>query len=51
MCKKRFGGDVFVYGDNDNVVSLTDDGYGCWKSEQETLTNPLSDDYCKYENE
>ena len=46
MCKKRFSGDGFVYDDNDNVVSPVDDDYEYWDSEQDALTNPLSDDYC-----
>lgn len=51
MCKKRFSGDGFVYDDNDNIISPTDDDYEYWKSEQNALTDPLSDDYCKYDNE
>lgn len=51
MCKKRFSDDGFVYDDNDDYVSPTDDGYAFWRSEQESLTDPLSDDYCKYDNE
>ena len=46
MCKKRFSGDGVVY-----VVSPVDDDYEYWDSEQDALTNPLSDDYCKYDNE
>ena len=51
MCKKRFNNNGFVYDDNDNYVSSLDDDYEYWKSEQDSLTNPLSDDYCKYDNE
>ena len=51
MCEKRFSGNGLVYDDNNNVVSPVDDDYEYWKSEQEVLTNPLSDDYCKYDNE
>ena len=32
-------------------VSVTDDDYEYWKSELENKTNPLSDDYNKYDNE
>ena len=48
---KRFDNDGFVYDDNNNQVSPLDDDYYYWKSEQESLTDPLSDDYCKYFNE
>lgn len=51
MDKKRFSQDGFVYDDNDRMVSPVDDDYEFWKSEQESLTNPLSDDYNKYDNE
>lgn len=51
MNTKRFSGDGYVYDDNDNMVSPIDDDYEYWKSEQERLTDPLSDDYCKYDNE
>ena len=34
-----------------NQVSHLDDDYYYWKSEQESLIDPLSDDYCKYFNE
>lgn len=51
MCKKKFSCDGFVYDDNDDYVSPTDDDYEFWKSEQESLTDPLSSDYCKYNNE
>ena len=47
----RFSDDGFVYDDNGTCVSPTDDDYEYWKSEQEALTDPLSDDYCKYDNE
>lgn len=51
MCKKMFSGNGIVYNDNDNAVLPINDDYGYWKSEQDALTNPLSDDYCKYDNE
>ena len=51
MRSKRFNDDGFVYDDNDNYVSPLDDDYEYWRSVQEALTNPLSDDYCKYDNE
>lgn len=47
----RFDDDDFVYDDNGSYVSPTDDDYEYWKSVQESLTDPLSDDYCKYDNE
>lgn len=47
----RFNNDGFVYDDNGNYVSPTDDDFEFRKSEQESLTDPLSDDYCKYDNE
>lgn len=51
MCNKRFNKDNLVYDDNDNEVFTTDDDYNYWKTQQDNLTNPLSDDYCKYNNE
>lgn len=48
---KRFSNDGFIYDENDTFVSQLDDDYDYWESEQEVLTNPLSDDYCKYDNE
>lgn len=51
MRKNRFSGNGFVYDDNDDYVTPTDDDYEFWKSEQESLTDPLSDDYSKYDNE
>lgn len=47
----RFNDDGAVYDDSGSEVSPLDDDYEFWKSEQERLTNPLSDDYCKYDNE
>lgn len=47
----RFNDDGFVYDDNNNQITPLDDDYYYWKSEQESLTDPLSDDYCKYSNE
>lgn len=51
MPDKRFSGEGFVYDDNNTPVSPTDDDYAFWQSEQDALTNPLSDDYNKYDNE
>ena len=51
MKNNRNNNDGFIYDSNDNFVSPLDDDYEYWKYEQETLTNPLSDDYCKYDNE
>jgi hypothetical protein len=51
MKDKRFNDDGIVYDDNNTEISPTDDDYDYWKSEQENLTNPLSDDYHKYDNE
>ena len=48
---KRFDNDGLVYDDNNNQISPLDDDWLYWKSEQESLTDPLSDDYCKYCNE
>lgn len=51
MGDRRFSGDGFVYDENGNYVSPLDDDYEYLKSEQGALTDPLSDDYCKYDNE
>lgn len=51
MCKRRFSGDGFVYDGNDDTIIPLDDDYEYEKAEQDALTNPLSDDYCKYDNE
>lgn len=51
MYDKRFLDDGFVYDENNHRVSPLDDDYEYWKSEQDRLTNPLSDDYCKYDSE
>lgn len=51
MYKKCFSNDGFVYDNNDNIVPPTHDDYEYWKSEQDAVTDPLSDDYCKYDNE
>lgn len=51
MPPKRFSGDGCVYDENDTRISPLDDDYEYWKAEQERLTDPLSDDYCKYDNE
>ena len=40
-----------VYDDNGTYVSPIDDDYEYWKYKQEERNNPLSDDYCKYDNE
>ena len=47
----RFLDDGFVYDDSGTEVSPLDDDYEYWKSVQDSLTDPLSDDYCKYDNE
>ena len=54
MCNpdhRKFSDDGFIYDDNGTYVSPLDDDYEYWKTKQEVLTNPLSDDYCKYDNE
>ena len=51
MCKKKFSGDGFIYDDSGENISPVDDDYEYWKAEQNALINPLSDDYCKYDNE
>lgn len=51
MTDKRFNNDGFIYDDNNNYVSPLNDDYEYWKSEQERLTDPVSDDYNKYDNE
>lgn len=43
--------DDYVHDDDGNEVSPLDDDYEYWKAENEDATNPLSDDYCKYDNE
>lgn len=48
---RRFSKDGYVYDDNNTRISPSDDDYRYWKARQEDLTNPLSDDYCKYDNE
>lgn len=48
---KRFSDDGLIYDDNNSIVSPLDDDYEYWKYKQEILTNPSSDDYCKYDNE
>lgn len=32
-------------------ISPLNDDYGFFKNELESISNPLSDDYCKYDNE
>lgn len=51
MCIERYNEDGLIYDGNGDVVPPTDDDYEYWRSEQDTLTNPLSDGYCKYDNE
>ena len=51
MNDKRFNNYGFVYDDSNNRISPLDDDYKYWESIQESLINPLSDDYCKYYNE
>ena len=51
MNDKRFRKDGLIYDDKSNEISPLDDDYEYWKSVQENLTDPLSDDYCKYDNE
>ena len=48
---KRFNDDDFVYDENSQCVSPLDDDYEYWKTVQDNLTDPMSDDYCKYDNE
>ena len=48
---KNYFDDNTVYDDNGTEVSPLDDDYEYWKSEQEYYSNPLSDAYCKYDNE
>ena len=40
-----------VVDENGNEISPLDDDYEFWKVENERLTNPLSNDYCKYNRE
>lgn len=40
-----------VTDDTGAELSPLDDDYYSHKTELEDLTNPLSDDYCKYDNE
>lgn len=51
MEDKRFLQNGIVYDDNNAVVSPISDDYEYWKTEQDNITNPMSDDYCKYNNE
>lgn len=48
---RKYLRDEQVYDDNNNKVSPLDDDYAFWKAEQERITNPLSDEYNKYDNE
>lgn len=48
---KRYLKDGQIYDGNNRPVSPLDDDYRYYKSAQEDLTDPLSDDYCKYYNE
>lgn len=40
-----------IFDDNGSEVSPLDDDYEYWKSVQEDLNNPMSDDYCKYDHD
>jgi len=40
-----------VVDENGNEVSPLDDDYEYWKNVCEDRSNPLSDDYCKYDND
>lgn len=51
MEDKRFSNDGCIYDNNNNRITPVDDDYYFWKIEQNNLNNPLSDDYCKYNNE
>lgn len=51
MCMKIYSEGGAIYDSNGDIVSPADDDYEYWRSEQDALTNPLSDDYCKYDNE
>lgn len=44
---KRLNDDGIVYDENQKEVSPLDDDYEYYKSEQEAMTNPLSDDYIR----
>lgn len=46
----RYAEDV-VTDDSGNALTPADDDYALFKYELENSTNPLSDDYCKYDNE
>lgn len=48
---KRFNDDGYIYDDSNQCVSPFNDDYEYWDSVQKSMTNPLSDDYCKYDNE
>lgn len=50
MDKKRYGDDS-VFDDSGCILSPLNDDYAYWKSEQTSLSDPLSDDHCKYDNE
>ena len=47
----KFTYDDVVTDDSGRELSPLDDDYYYYKSELENLTKPLSDDYCKYDNE
>lgn len=47
----RIDEDETIYDDNGTEVSPLDDDYEYWKSVQESLNDPLSDDYCKYDHD
>ena len=43
--------DDIIYDEDGNEGNCLDDDYEYYKSLQEDTNNPLSDDYCKYDNE
>lgn len=47
----RFIDGGVVMDDHNTELSPMDDDYYATKRDLENLTNPLSDDYCKYDNE
>lgn len=47
----RIDEDETIFDDNGTEISPLDDDYGYWKSVQESLNDPLSDDYCKYDHD
>lgn len=47
---RNFEEDIITDDSGCELLPLDDD-YFYYKSELDNLTNPLSDDYCKYDNE